>query len=64
MDSHAGAPLQELAQLLHDYGQRWQIQREGPIWAAIERPEPKVLILHCAYTIPELRKKLEKEENR
>lgn len=51
---------QKLQQLIRDHGDDWQIERNGPVWCAVERPEPAVLILHCAYTLDELREKIER----
>src|SRR5262245_65319863 len=32
-----------LEQILAKHGQRWQIEREGPVWTATEHPSPTAL---------------------
>jgi len=50
----------EMAGLLHDFGERWQIQRmTSPMgWVAIRRPEVTSLEVHCARDLETLREKL------
>ena len=32
-----------LEQILAKHGQRWRIEREGPVWTATEHPSPTAL---------------------
>jgi hypothetical protein len=38
-----------LEQILAKYGQRWQIERDGPVWMATEHPSPTA---HCMSSSP------------
>lgn len=50
-----------LADLLHIYGERWQIQQdsEGGVWTAIQRPTATALHILVAYDLTGLAAKLE-----
>lgn len=49
-----------LAQVLHDHGERWQIQADADIgaWTAVERPTPTALHVLVAHDLDTLRAKL------
>ena len=51
----------QLEDLLHGYGERWQIQRDGDsgVWIAIRRPTPTALHVLVAYDLTGLAAKLE-----
>jgi hypothetical protein len=44
--------------LLHDFGERWQIEHRGNVWIAVRRPTVTSYELHVAYTSEELAAKL------
>lgn len=50
----------ELSQLMHDYGESWQIQvdHETGVWTAVERPSPTCLHVIAAHGLTELGEKL------
>ena len=50
----------QLEDLLHSYGERWQIQQDGEsgIWTAIRRPTPTALHVLVAYDLSGLAAKL------
>jgi hypothetical protein len=47
-----------LEQILARHGQRWQIEREGPVWAATEHPSPTALHVIIAYDLDALEQKI------
>ena len=51
----------QLEDLLHVYGERWQIQQdgEGGVWTAIRRPTVTALHILVAYDLSDLAAKLE-----
>jgi hypothetical protein len=51
----------QLEDLLHSYGERWQIQQdgEGGVWTAVRRPTPTALHVLVAYDLPGLAAKLQ-----
>ena len=56
-----GDASSQLADLLHAYGERWQIQRDGDsgVWTAIRRPTPTALHVLVAYDLSGLAAKIE-----
>ena len=50
--------------VLHAYGERWQIARDGETaaWTAVERPSPTALHVVVAFSVGELAEKLAKQE--
>ena len=56
----------EVAELLHDFGEIWQIERQTSptAWVAVRRVQPPLLEIHCAVTIEELREKLVRASSR
>ena len=51
----------QLEDLLHSYGEHWQIQQdgEGGVWTAIRRPTATALHIVVAYDLAGLAAKLE-----
>jgi hypothetical protein len=51
----------QLEDLLHSYGEHWQIQQDGDngVWTAIRRPTPTALHVLVAYDLSGLAAKLE-----
>ena len=47
-----------LEQILAKHGQRWQIEHEGPVWTATERPSPTALHVIIAYDLDALEQKI------
>jgi hypothetical protein len=47
-----------LERILSEHGQRWQIEREGPVWAATEHPSPTALHVLIAYDLDALEQKI------
>ena len=50
----------ELIDLMRDYGELWQIERQASpaAWVAVRRFQPPVFEVYCAVTLGELREKL------
>jgi hypothetical protein len=44
------------------HGQRWQIEREGPVWTATEHPSPTALHVLVARDLDELEQKIIESE--
>jgi len=51
-----------LEQILAKHGQRWQIEREGPVWTATEHPSPTVLHVVVAHDLDTLEEKIIESE--
>ena len=51
-----------LEQILAKHGQRWQIEREGPVWTATEHPSPSSLHVLVAHDLDELEQKITESE--
>ena len=51
-----------LGQILARHGQRWQIEREGPVWTATERPSPTALHVIVARDLDALEQKITESE--
>jgi hypothetical protein len=54
-----------LVELMHEYGERWQISRsDAPAcWTAVERPSVNALHVIAALDLPELAIKLARAES-
>ena len=46
-----------LERILAEHGQRWQIEREGPVWTATEHPSPTALHVIVAHDLDALERK-------
>ena len=64
MDSEYSPDPVLLPGVLHAYGERWQIARDGETaaWTAVERPSPTALHVVVAFSVGELAEKLAKQE--
>jgi len=51
-----------LERILAKHGQRWQIEREGPVWTAIEHPSPTSLHVVVAHDLDALEQKIIESE--
>jgi hypothetical protein len=51
-----------LEHILARHGQRWQIEREGPVWTATERPSPTALHVVVAHDLDALEQKIIESE--
>ena len=51
-----------LERILAKHGQRWQIEREGPVWTATEHPSPEVLHVVVAHDLDALEQKIIESE--
>jgi hypothetical protein len=51
-----------LERILAEYGQRWQIERDGPVWTATEHPSPKALHVIVAHDLDALEQKIVEAE--
>jgi hypothetical protein len=47
-----------LEQILAKHGQRWQIERDGPVWTATEHPSPTALHVIIAHDLGALEQKI------
>ena len=47
-----------LERILAEHGQRWQIERDGPVWTATERPSPTALHVIVAHDLDALEQKI------
>jgi hypothetical protein len=47
-----------LERILKEHGQRWEIERDGPVWTATERPSPTALHVIIARDLDELERKI------
>jgi hypothetical protein len=47
-----------LQQILARHGQRWQIERDGPVWTATEHPSPTALHVIIAHDLDALEQKI------
>ena len=69
MDDHSAsdppASPPTLADLLHDHGERWQIEQHPDLyaWTAVRRPTPTALHVLAALSLAELAAKLEAAES-
>jgi hypothetical protein len=51
-----------LEQILAKHGQRWQIERDGPVWAATEHPSSTALHVIIAHDLYALEQKIIESE--
>jgi len=51
-----------LEQILAQYGHRWQIERDGLMWMATERPSPTALHVLIARDLDALERKIIESE--
>jgi hypothetical protein len=51
-----------LKQILAKHGQRWQIERDGPVWTATEHPSPTALHVIIAHDLETLEQKIIESE--
>jgi hypothetical protein len=51
-----------LEQILAKHGQRWQIERDGPVWTATEHPSPTALHVIIAHDLDALEQKIIESE--
>jgi hypothetical protein len=51
-----------LEQILAKHGQRWQIERDGPVWTATEHPSPTALHVIIAHDLETLEQKIVESE--
>ena len=47
-----------LERILKEHGKRWEIERDGPVWTATERPSPTALHVIIAHDLDELERKI------
>jgi hypothetical protein len=47
-----------LERMVAEHGQRWQIERDGSVWTAIEHPSPTALHVIIAYDLDALEQKI------
>ena len=47
-----------LERILAEHGQRWQIERDGPVWTATEHPSPTALHVIVAHDLDALERKI------
>ena len=52
-----------LERILAKHGQRWQIEREGLVWTATERPSPTALHVIIARELDALERKIMEAEH-
>jgi hypothetical protein len=50
--------ITELAELMHDFGERWEITQGNGYWMATRRPTPTSERVLAAYSAAELRDKM------
>ena len=55
---HCEREPSRLEQILARYGQRWQIERDGPVWTATEHPSPTALHVIIAHDLDALEQKI------
>ena len=51
-----------IERILAEYGQRWEIGRDGLMWRATERPSPTALHILIARNLDELEQKIIESE--
>jgi len=51
-----------LERILAEHGQRWQIERDGSVWAATEYPSPTALHVVVAHDLDALEQKIVEAE--
>jgi len=51
-----------IERILAEYGQRWEIERDGLMWRATERPSPTSLHILIAHNLDELEQKIIESE--
>jgi hypothetical protein len=51
-----------LQRILAKHGQRWQIERDGPVWTATEHPSPTALHVIIAHDLDALEQKIIESE--
>jgi hypothetical protein len=51
-----------LEQILAKHGQRWEIERDGPVWAATEHLSPTALHVIIAHDLDALEQKIVESE--
>lgn len=47
-----------LERILVEHGQRWEIERDGPVWTATERPSPTAVHVIVARDLNALEQKI------
>jgi hypothetical protein len=47
-----------LERILSEYGQRWQIERDGSVWTATKHPSPTALHVIVAHDLDALEQKI------
>jgi hypothetical protein len=52
----------QLAEVMHDFGERWEITQGAGCWIAVRRPTPTSLRVIAAHGLAELRDKLARAE--